>query len=152
MLKSVREAPGWHWGDPSQREGDSYVSSGRASPRLACSQMAAWPMRFSRVWIWPSISWTHQFGLGSCHCSFSPRRRCSGNTGVARTDPTAGGRETAPIRYQLCFIGLVSAVKTSRAQNRLHAQSIVQDLLYQPSVNLLLSWEKSKDPGQQTVC
>lgn len=86
-------------------------------------------MRFSRVWIWPSISWTHQFGLGSCHCSFSPRWRCSGNTGVARTDPTAGGRETTPIRYQLCFIGLVSAVKTSRAQNRLHAQSIVQDLL-----------------------
>lgn len=90
-------------GDPSQREVDSYVSSGRASPRLACSQMAAWPMGFSRVWIWPSISWTHQFGLGSCHCSFSPRRRCSGNTGVARTDPTAGGRETTPVRYQLCF-------------------------------------------------
>lgn len=152
MPKSVPEAPGCHRGDPTQREGDNYVSSGRASPRLACSQMTAWPMRFSRVWIWPSISWAHHFGLGSCRLSFSPQQRCSDNIRVARTDPAAGDRGTTPTRCQVCFVGNIHAVKTPQAQTRLHAQSILQGLLYQPSMNLPLSWEKSKGPGQQTVC
>lgn len=78
--------------------------------------------------------------------SLSPRQRCPGNTVVARTDPAVGVKETTPIRRRVCFVGIISA------QTRLHAQSIVQGLLYQPSVNLPLSWEKSRGPGQQTVC
>lgn len=83
---------------------------------------------------------------GGIALSLSTRQRCSGNTGVARTDPAVGVNETTPIRCLVCFVGIISA------QTRLHDRSIVQGLLYQPSVNLLLSWEKSRGPGQQTVC
>ena len=152
MPKTGQGAPGCHRGDPTQREADSYVSLGKASPQLAYSQVAAWLMRFSRVRIWPSVLWAHQSGLGLCHLSSSPRQRCSGNTRAARTDPAAGGTGTTPIRCQVCFAGIVSAVQTPPAQTRSRSQSIIQGRLYQPSVNLPLSWEKSKDPGQQTVC
>lgn len=66
--------------------------------------------------------------------------------------PCSRRQRDNPMRCQVCFTGTVSAVKTPPAKNRLRAQSIIQGLLYQPSANLLLSWEKSKGPGQQTVC
>lgn len=91
-----------------------------------------------------SLGWDHPI-------FFSPWGRSALATPRLQ-DPVAGGRETTPISCQVCFTGIVSAVKTPPAKTRLYAQSIIQGLLYQPSANLLLSWEKSKGPGQQTVC
>lgn len=83
IWKSVQKSPGCHWGDSTSGKGTAMSVWEELHLDLPAPD-GCLDNEFSRVWIWPNISQSHQSGLGSPHLSFSLRQKGSGNTRVAR--------------------------------------------------------------------